>query len=417
MQDWLMLFSFLYPFVMAWIWMTGGVYFYLRNERGQPAHDVPPALDRYPPVSILLPCYNEEGQVRETIEQLMRCTYPEFEVIAINDGSVDRTSVILDELLREYPRLRVIQHARNQGKASALNTAAILARHEILVCIDGDALLDRHALHWFVRHFNEGPRVGAVTGNPRIRTRSTLIGKLQVGEFSSIIGLIKRAQRVYGRLFTVSGVIAAFRRRALHDVGYWTPGMLTEDIDISWKLQLQHWDIRFEPQALAWILMPETLRGLWSQRLRWAMGGVQAILRHLPSSLTWRRRRMWGIFIEFLASLCWAYTIMGLVLLWLLGYFIALPPSMRVATLMPGWAGLSIGITCLLQFALSMRIERRYESGLGRYYFWMVWYPTAYWLIQVLTTIVALPRVLLQRRYRAFLQGTWQSPDRGVRAH
>ena len=87
------------------------------------------------------------------------------------------------------------------------------------------------------------PHVGAVTGNPRIRTRSTLIGRIQVGEFSSIIGLIKRTQRIYGRVFTVSGVIAAFRRRALADVGYWSPDMITEDIDISWKLQLRHWDI------------------------------------------------------------------------------------------------------------------------------------------------------------------------------
>ena len=66
------------------------------------------------------------------------------------------------------------------------------------------------------------PHVGAVTGNPRIRTRSTLIGRIQVGEFSSIIGLIKRTQRIYGRVFTVSGVIAAFRRQALADVGYWS---------------------------------------------------------------------------------------------------------------------------------------------------------------------------------------------------
>lgn len=116
------------------------------------------------------------------------------------------------------------------------------------------------------------PHVGAVTGNPRIRTRSTLIGRIQVGEFSSIIGLIKRTQRIYGRVFTVSGVIAAFRRQALADVGYWSPDMITEDIDISWKLQLRHWDIFFEPRALCWILMPETLRGLWKQRLRWAQG-------------------------------------------------------------------------------------------------------------------------------------------------
>src|SRR3546814_20032176 len=119
----------------------------------------------------------------------------------------------------------------------------------------------------------EQSRVGAVTGNPRIRNRSSLLGQVQVGEFASIIGLIKRTQRVYGRIFTVSGVVAAFRRRALDHVGYWSLDMITEDIDISWKLQRDHWTIFYEPRALCWILMPETLRGLWRQRLRWAQGG------------------------------------------------------------------------------------------------------------------------------------------------
>ena len=101
--------------------------------------------------------------------------------------------------------------------------------------------------------FVDNPNVGAVTGNPRIRNRSTLLGRIQVGEFSAIVGMIKRAQRSYGQVFTVSGVIAAFRKSALHDVGYWSNDMVTEDIDISWKLQLAGWSIYFEPNALCWV--------------------------------------------------------------------------------------------------------------------------------------------------------------------
>lgn len=124
----------------------------------------------------------------------------------------------------------------------ALKAGAAAARGDLLVCIDGDALLDRDTAAYLVAPLIKYPRWGRHR-NPRIRTRSTLIGRIQVGEFSSIIGLIKRTQRIYGRVFTVSGVIAAFRRQALADVGYWSPDMITEDIDISWKLQLRHWDI------------------------------------------------------------------------------------------------------------------------------------------------------------------------------
>ena len=106
-----------------------------------------------------------------------------------------------------------------------------------------------------------------------MRNHATLLGRLQVGEFSSIVGLIKRAQTVYGSLFTVSGVICAFRKRALQDAGWWSREAITDDVDVSWRLQLAGWRLAFEPKALCWILMPETFRGLWRQRLRWAEGG------------------------------------------------------------------------------------------------------------------------------------------------
>src|SRR5699024_6481731 len=128
---------------------------------------------------------------RETIEWLARQNYPDFEIIAINDGSPDDTGRILEELRASIPQLRVIHHESNQGKATGLRMGALAARSEYLVCIDGDALLDRNAVRWLMTHLLDHPRVGAVTGNPRVRTRSTLLGKIQVGEFSAIIGLIK----------------------------------------------------------------------------------------------------------------------------------------------------------------------------------------------------------------------------------
>lgn len=223
----------------------------------------------------MVPCYNEGANVEETIGHLLRQRYPDFEVLTINDGSKDDTGARLDRLAQQDPRLTVL-HQHNQGKAMALNNGLAVASGEILVGIDGDAVLDYDAVRWMVKHFIESPRVGAVTGNPRVRTRSTIIGKIQTGEFSSIIGLIKRAQRIYGTVFTVSGVVVAFRKQAVEAVGGWSNDMVTEDIDISWKLQLAGWLIHYQPQALCWVLMPETVRGLYKQRLRWAQGGPRS---------------------------------------------------------------------------------------------------------------------------------------------
>src|SRR3954454_10261638 len=100
-------FCFGYPFVMAWYWMLGGVLYHWIRERREPRFDAPPQLDEYPPVTILLPCHNEATHAEETIAHLAALDYPDYEIIAINDGSKDRTGAILDEMAARIPRLRV----------------------------------------------------------------------------------------------------------------------------------------------------------------------------------------------------------------------------------------------------------------------------------------------------------------------
>ena len=361
-------FTFYYPLFMAYLWMTGALFYYYRFERapkGLPRDQREPApvLREYPPVSFVVPCHNEGTTIRDTVEYLLASTYPAFDIVLVNDGSKDETREILDALAARDERIRVIHLAENQGKAVALATAAVMTRAQFLCCIDADALLDPDALTWLMAHFASSPRVGAVTGNPRVRNRSTLLGRLQVGEFSSIVGMIKRAQRTYGRIFTVSGVVACFRKSALHEVGYWSPDMLTEDIDVSWKLQLRHWDVRFEPNALCWILTPETLSGLWQQRLRWAMGGIQVLMKNWRIEHFWKARRMWPVLVEYLTSVGWAYAMLAVALLWLHRQVFELPPDYRVESLFSGWNGVVLGTTCLMQIGVSLPLDSRYDKG------------------------------------------------------
>ena len=406
-------FVFYYPLFMSLLWMTGAALFWWRFERRDPPWDRPRPLPGTPPVSVLIPCYNEADNAEETVAHAVALDYPDFEVVAIDDGSTDGTGEILDRLAARHPRLRVVHLAENQGKAMGLQAGALLARHELLVCIDGDALLDRHAAHWLVRHFVESPAVAAVTGNPRIRNRSTLLGRVQVGEFSSLVGVIKRAQRFFGRIFTVSGVVTAFRKSAVHGVGYWSADALTEDIDITWKLHRAGWDVRFEPNALTWILMPETLRGLWKQRLRWAMGGAQVLLRNVGALVLPGQRVLWPLILEACASAVWSYAMLLLAAAWLLG--LALPAGLVPAVgapLSPHDSGLLLGATCLLQFALSAWLDRRHDQGLWHNLFWMIWFPVVFWVIGCVTTVVAYPKVLARGRGA---RARWVSPDRGIR--
>lgn len=402
-----------YPFIMAYYWICGSLlYRWLRGLR-EPLYENPPELAEYPPVSILLPCHNEADQLEETMNVLAAIDYPDFEIVAINDGSTDRTAEILDRLATRIPNLRVVHLAQNQGKSTALNIGALLARHEILVGTDGDALLDPHSLTWFVRRLQSDARLGGITGNPRIRNRASLLGRLQVGEFSSIIGLIKRAETVYGTLFTVSGVMCAFRKRALHEAGWWNPRTVTDDVDLSWRLQLAEWRIAYEPKALCWILMPETLRGLWKQRLRWSVGGTQTVLQSTRALFLGGHWRLLPIWLNYVVSIFWANVVIVGTVFWAISMTgLPLPDWAPVFQPIPESWGIVLAATYLLQALVSILLDLRFETGIVKSLIWIVWYPLFFWVLQALTAFVGLPKALFRSPSR---RGRWNSPDRGIR--
>jgi len=407
-------FVFFYPLFMSAIWISGGLCFWLLWERKWPWRPHAPPLTPGPGlVTILIPCHNEAAHAEETILAALAQDYRDIEVIAINDGSTDGTRALFDRLGTEHDRLRVMHLAANQGKAMALRMGALAARSDYVVCIDGDAVLAPDAVRYLIGSLIRHPDIGAVTGNPRIRTRSTLIGRIQVGEFSSIVGLIKRTQGVYGQLFTVSGVVTAFRRTALDDVDYWSIDMITEDIDVTWKLQRKRWRVLYEPRALCRVLMPETLRGLWRQRVRWAQGGAEVLLKNFGSIWQAKYRHLWLLVLDYCLSVLWAFALFLSIVLWVVGYLLDLPAPLQVLRIWPpAFTGMILAMVCLLQFTASVLIDRRYENDLPRALFWVIWYPFVYWLINLLTTLYSFPKVMIVgRRKRA----RWKSPDRGIK--
>nr|NIQ93533.1 poly-beta-1,6 N-acetyl-D-glucosamine synthase [Desulfuromonadales bacterium]NIR33725.1 poly-beta-1,6 N-acetyl-D-glucosamine synthase [Desulfuromonadales bacterium]NIS39876.1 poly-beta-1,6 N-acetyl-D-glucosamine synthase [Desulfuromonadales bacterium] len=155
-----------------------------------------------------------------------------------------------------------------------------------------------------------------------------------------------------------------------------------------------------------------TLRGLWAQRLRWAQGGCEVLLRYLGHLRRWKSRRMWPVYFEYLTSLFWGYSMLAVAVIWTVGLFVDLPPDLRRYSIAYGWPGMVLAMTCLLQFAVSFILDSRYERGLGRLYYVMVWYPLVFWLINLFTTLVGLPKALRTRRGQRAL---WVTTDRGVK--
>ncbi|WP_423799744.1 poly-beta-1,6-N-acetyl-D-glucosamine synthase [Neobacillus sp. SAB-20_R2A] len=410
MKTVLVLFLFYYPLAMGVVWIIGSLIYFVKKERNQ---DFPNYRDEELPfVSLLIPAYNEEKTIEETINYASHLNYPHYEVIVINDGSKDRTLEILKSLLHMNPKLRVVNVVDNKGKANALKQGVLASKGEFIATIDSDAILDKDSLRYIIPHFitpHNGERVGAVTGNPRIRNRSSLLSKIQLVEYSSIIGLIKRTQRIIGKVMTVSGVFVVFRKKALLDSGMWDTDLITDDIGVTWKLQRRFWDVRYEPRALCWMLVPETIKGICKQRLRWTQGGIEVILRHRDIFLDWRQRRLYPIYIEQVLSILWS-------VIWFISAIIFLYRAIfHQNNLIPiMWIGNYLSIICLLQFLVALFIESRYEKRILTYLLWGIWYPIIYWHINALLVIMALPKGIKILKENKSEFATWESPDRGL---
>ena len=318
---WAMLVYFgLYPVLSAVVWVTTSLIYFFGKERigEEKEADLYALPDPPPMVSVLIPAHCEEKVIGNTLDAALRLDYPCFEVVVVDDGSTDGTVGKVMPYV-ERGAVRLIRKTANEGKAMGLNDALPCLNGEIVLTLDADALVDPGALRAIVPHFNSA-RVAAVTGNPRVANRDTLLSKIQLIEFTSIVGLLRRAQRVWGRIQTVSGVVAAFRKKALYDVGLFDPSMATEDIDMSWRLQKRFWDIRYEPKALVWMQVPETLRGLWGQRRRWAVGLGQVLRSHGGILRRKKNVRFWPVAYEAILSLFWATCFVTLTSLWIVSY-------------------------------------------------------------------------------------------------
>lgn len=275
------------------------------------------------PVSLIVPAYNEEATVVETVKNLLKLNYPEYEIIVVNDGSRDGTLPLLLErfgmLPIEQPYKRsvdakpirgvyrtplhgnlVVVDKENGGKADALNAGINFSRYPVIVSMDADSVLEKEALVRIVSPFLQDNTVVAVGGVVRIangcvieegeireiRLPRTALGKLQTVEYlrSFFTGRIGAASM--GMLLIISGAFGAFRKDAVISVGGYTTHCIGEDMELVVKLHRglrnagKPYKIDFLPDPICWTQPPENLRDLYKQRKRWQIGLINVLMRH-----------------------------------------------------------------------------------------------------------------------------------------
>jgi cellulose synthase/poly-beta-1,6-N-acetylglucosamine synthase-like glycosyltransferase len=278
--------------------------------------------DYAPPVSLVVPAYNEEATIAESVRSFLALHYPIFEVVVVNDGSKDGT---LEVLMREFDLLASDQPVRKQletaeildvyaspserlvvvdkengGKADALNAGVCAANYPLVCCIDADIILEEDALLRVARPMIESSEVAAVGGIIRVangceiesgrvlevKTPKQAIPNLQIVEYLRAFLAGRTGWSVLNCMLIISGAFGMFRRQDLIDAGGYTHDTVGEDMELVTRMHRtlkeakRSYKISFVPDPVAWTEVPATLRVLRRQRDRWHRGLMDTLLRH-----------------------------------------------------------------------------------------------------------------------------------------
>ena len=323
-------------------------------EKLRPAPQEHP--DYKPSVTVLIPAYNEESVIVDTVRSAIASDYPNLEILVIDDGSTDRTAELVRENFGKDPRVRLLLQA-NGGKPSALNHALSEATGEIAVSIDADTIVDPEAVPRLVRHFAD-PRVGAVAGNVKVMNRNRWITRWQALEYITSQNLEKRAFDLLNCIPVVPGAAGAWRTDLLRSSGGFSGDTVAEDTDLTLTIRRNGWKILYDEDAIGRTEVPETVEALIRQRFRWTFGTLQAVWKHRDTvgkprygTLGWiavPNIFMFQIVLPLVSPIIDLLFLLTLVL-WGLG-------QLRIASLPPLWSSQDVERS-LIFFALFMLID------------------------------------------------------------
>jgi biofilm PGA synthesis N-glycosyltransferase PgaC len=392
-----------YPLATSALWIAGGIMFAF-DDRDRLGADPNPGPDATG-VSLLIPAYDEAEVIADAVKAALALDYPNYEVLVLDDGSTDRTSATAEAAGAGDRRLRVVRSRMNLGKADRLNEGLKLARNPLVMVVDADAQVHPAAMRMLVARIERTPKLGAVAGDPRVTNRGSTLAALQVLEFSSIIGLIRRTQAVGGTVGTVAGIIGIFKRDAVLSVGGYDARMATEDIDLTYRLLLAGWETDYEPRALIGMEVPTGLRILWSQRRRWARGQGEVLRTHFRRMMSTRNPHLWPVAGESLCSLMWVHLSFVVFTLLVIDWIFDTPISTQGFAL--AW-GIAVGVVSILQLAIALLIDRRYDRSAALTFALGPIYPAAYWLLSAAAAISSEGPALLRGPRREPVR--WNTP-------
>ena len=277
-------------FIKFFIYMfIGPIYDIRRAIR----HHVRLSEKHYTPlVSVIVPAWNEGVGLVHTVKSILKSTYRKVEIVVINDGSSDNSDHVMRSFVSAHqatnPDISIVyRYQENTGKGGALNHAISLAKGDIIVSIDADCLVDKQAIGEFVETFKD-EEVMAAVGNVKIANKNHSIGLVQYLEFLFSF-YFKRADALMGAIYIIGGAAGAFRKEVFEQLGGYVTENITEDIELTVRMQDAGMKIDYTPEAVVYTEGAADLAGLKKQRLRWKRGRFETFYQYIHMFFSTKR--------------------------------------------------------------------------------------------------------------------------------
>ena len=268
-------------------------YHLLRLYRRHPPPGPRPALacGALPVITVQLPIYNEPLVVDRLIRAACDLEYPAGRMeIQVLDDSTDDTSAIaatvVDEMRREGHDIRHLRRPSRHGfKAGALAAGLAQARGELVAVFDADFLPGRSFLLDLVPCFAD-PRIGMAQARwGHLNRDYSALTRCQAIFLDGHFVIEHAARHRAGRFFNFNGTAGLWRRACIESAGGWQSDTLTEDLDLSYRAQLQGWEFAFVPEVVVPAELPADIDAFRAQQHRWTMGSIQTAKKILPRLL------------------------------------------------------------------------------------------------------------------------------------
>ncbi len=255
----------------------------LKQQKRENAITYTPSSEK-PLVSIIVPAFNEEVNAVNSLQNLLRCDYENFNIIFVDDGSKDSTYQKVNAVFANHHNVKIFSKP-NGGKASALNFGIAQTNADYVVCIDADTKLKPDAVRLLMKHFLETEQgrqgeVGAVAGNVKVGNEVNMITRWQSIEYITSQNFDRKAFAYINAITVVPGAIGAFKKEVLQEAGGFTTDTLAEDCDLTIRILKLGYLIENENAAIAMTEAPESVKQFLKQRFRWSFGVMQTFWKH-----------------------------------------------------------------------------------------------------------------------------------------